>query len=250
MSRGPLEAPDFGALARSYDRLRPPDEHWREVADAIWEEGDLIGRRVLDVGCGTGTLTAELARRGAKVWGLDLSPEMLATARNALPPGVGLKLGSAERLPFRDGWFERAVLRTVVHLVDRRRALPELTRVLVPGGKAVIATFAPEHFDLIWVARVFPSLRELDLARFPDPVVLSAELRAAGFASVSIRRISQTVALSREEALAKLRGRYISTLALLPEAEYRAGLEWAERKLPQRIDSGNEWAIVVATTPR
>lgn len=237
---------DFGPLAGSYDRLRPQDENWREIAEAIWEEGDLLGRRVLDVGCGTGALAAELARRGAKVWGLDGSPEMLAVARGTVGPSVGLKLGAAESLPFRDGWFQRAVLRTVVHLLDRGRALPELARVLAPAGRVVIATFAPEHFDRIWVARVFPSLRELDLARFPAPDLLSAELEEAGFGAARIRRISQSAELSREEALAKLRGRYISTLSLLPEDEYRAGLERAEDELPETVESGNEWAIVVA----
>lgn len=239
-------APDFGPLAGSYDLLRPADESWREVADAIWNEGDLLGRRVLDVGCGTGALAAELARRGAKVWGVDSSTEMLQVARAAVGSGIGLKQGSAEQLPFRDGWFERAVLRTVVHLLDRDRALPELARVLAPGGRVVIATFGPEHFDRIWVARVFPSLRELDLARFPAPELLAAELTAAGFATARIRRISQSAELSREEGLAKLRGRYISTLSLLPEGEYAEGLERAERELPERVESGNEWAIVVA----
>lgn len=240
------EAPDFGPLAGCYDRLRPVDENWHEVADAIWEEGDLLGRRVLDVGCGTGAFAGELARRGAKVWGLDSSPEMLAVAREAVGSGVGLKLGAAERLPFRDGWFDRAVLRTAVHLLDRRRALPELARVLGSGGRVVIATFAPEHFDRIWVARVFPSLRELDLARFPDPAALAGELAGAGFEAVRIRRISQSAQLSRADALAKLHGRYISTLSLLPEDEYQAGVERAERELPEHVESGNEWAIVVA----
>jgi SAM-dependent methyltransferase len=81
---------------------------------------------VLDVGCGTGRTAAALAERyGAKVWGVDPSEEMLAVARQKVPASVGLKAGSAEDLPFRDGWFERAVMVLVVHHVDRGRALPD-----------------------------------------------------------------------------------------------------------------------------
>lgn len=239
------EAPDFGRLAEDYDRLRPADAAWQRVLEAIWQEGDLAGRRVLDVGCGTGLLAAELAARGAKVWGVDRSAEMLEQARRRLGRSVGLKLGPAEALPFRDGWFERAVLRCVVHLVDRGRALPEIARVLAPGGRAVIATFRPEHFRAIWLARFFPSLAAIDLARFPEPGLLCGELREAGFSDVRIRALSLPATIAREEALERLRGRYISTLSMLPEEEYRAGLERAERELEAETAYSLEWAIVV-----
>ena len=137
-------------------------------------EGDLRGRRVLDLGCGTGRLAAALAERGAKVWGVDSSAEMLARARAWVDPRVGLKQGRAEALPFRDGWFERAVLRLVVHLVDRPRALPELARVLAPAGRVVVATFAPGHFEWYWLVGVFPEVGEIDRERFPTPSALEA----------------------------------------------------------------------------
>lgn len=237
---------DFGPLATRYDELRPTDEGWHGVLDAIWEEGDLLGRRVLDVGCGTGRLAEELARRGARVWGVDSSPEMLAEARARCDRRIGLVQGRAEALPFRDGWFDRAVLRLVVHLIDRPSAFRELARVLGPGGRAVIATFRPEHFGRIWLARFFPSLERIDRARFATPETLSAELAAAGFGDVRTRPFSQEARIGRAEALERLRGRYISTLSLLSEEEYRAGLERAERELADQTAYGLEWAIVVA----
>jgi ubiquinone/menaquinone biosynthesis C-methylase UbiE len=210
-------------------------------------EGDLRGRRVLEVGCGTGALTEALARREAgRVWGVDAEPAMLDVARRRLPDGAGLKLGSAEALPFRDGWFERAVMRLVVHLLDRPRALPELARVLAPGGRAAIATFDPVHFDRFWLNAFFPSIEAIDRARFPEPQALARELGAAGFAHTRIVRLSQVVELDRAAALERIRGRHISTFDLLDEAELEAGTARAERDLPERVPVALEWAVVVA----
>jgi SAM-dependent methyltransferase len=227
--------------------LRPADPAWRELFDVLREEGDFAGRRVLDVGCGTGRLAGELAKLGAKVWGVDPSPEMLAEARASVGSKVGLRRASAEALPFRDGWFDRAVMRLVVHLVDRSGALPELARVLTSGGLALIATFRPEHFDDLWLASLFPSLEAIDRARFPDPDLLADELRDAGFSSVARRDLTQRVELSRAEAIERLRGRYISTLLLLPEDEYRAGLERAERELPAVVAYPLARTVLVAS---
>lgn len=242
-------SPDFGPLAEDYDRLRPADENWWELVDVLAAEGDLRGRRVLDVGCGTGRLALALADRGAKVWGVDASEEMLAQARAASGRRVGLKLGRAESLPFRDGWFERVVLRLVVHLVDRAQAFRELARVLAPGGRALLATFTPNHFEWFWLIALFPEVGELDRARFPTPEALAEELSAAGFGSVRSRTVLQRAGLSREEALERIRGRYISTLRLLDEEAFAAGLARAERELPETVESPLEWAVVVAEKP-
>ena len=201
---------------------------------------------MLEVGCGTGRLAAALAERGARVWGVDPSADMLAQARAAAGKRVGFKQGGAEALPFKDGWFERAVLRLVVHLVDRERALPELARVVVPGGRAAIATFVPEHFEHYWLTAVFPQIAEIDRARFPEPATLAAELGDAGFDPVRARTLTQRVRLSRDDALERIRGRYISTLRLLDEETVAAGLVRAERELPEEIESVLEWAIVSA----
>jgi ubiquinone/menaquinone biosynthesis C-methylase UbiE len=243
------EAPDFGPLAETYDRLRPADDNWWEVVDLLVIEGDLAGRRVLDVGCGTGLLADALGQRGARVWGMDASPEMLAQARAHAGKRVGFKLGRAEALPFKDAWFDRAVLRLVVHLVDRAQALPELARVLRPDGRAVIATFAPEHFEWFWLTKVFPEVAAIDRKRFPSPEQLADELVSAGFSAVRTRRLRQETRLTREEALERIRGRYISTLRLLDDEAFAAGLARAERELPAEIVSRLEWAIATADLP-
>lgn len=239
-------APDFGPLAESYDRLRPVDANWWQLFELLMAEGDFAGRRVLDVGCGTGRLAVALAERGARVWGVDSSEEMLRQARAAGGRNIGLKLGRAETLPFKDAWFERAVLRTVVHLVDRPRAFLELARVLAPGGRAVIATFAPEHFASYWLNDFFPEVRTIDRARFPTREELEAELASAGVHPVAVRPLRQRGTIGREEALERIRGRFISTLRLLDEESFARGLERAERDLPETIDYTVDWLVLVA----
>jgi ubiquinone/menaquinone biosynthesis C-methylase UbiE len=204
---------------------------------------------VLEVGCGTGRLAVALAERGARVWGVDPSAAMLAQARATAGRRVGFKQGRAEALPFKDGWFERAVLRLVVHLVDRPLALPELARVLVPAGRAAIATFVPEHFERYWLTAVFPEVAEIDRARFPTPATLTAELRDAGFGSVRARTLTQRIRLSRDDALERICGRYISTLRLLDDETLAAGLARAGRVLPEEIESVLEWAVLSAEKP-
>jgi ubiquinone/menaquinone biosynthesis C-methylase UbiE len=210
-------------------------------------EGDLRGRRVLEVGCGTGTTSAALVERAlCKVWAVDASPEMVEVARDRVPDGVGVKVARAEDLPFRDGWFERVVMRLVLHLVDRPRALAEFRRVLAPGGRLVLATFAPEHFTHFWLNGFFPSLEAIDRARFPTPEQLEVESSDAGFASVRFVRLGQSRVTDRETALARIRGRHISTFDLLDEDEIRAGTERAEHELPERVEYRLEWLIAVA----
>jgi SAM-dependent methyltransferase len=242
-------AVDFGPLAAAYDRLRPVDENWRELFDVLVAEGDLRGRRVLDVGCGTGRVTTALAELGSRSWGVDRSPEMVEEARRRTGSSARFKVADAERLPFKNGWFERALMRLVVHHVERPAAFAELHRVLAPGGRLVIATFDPAHFGGFWLNRYFPRIERIDSARFPVPADLVGELGEHGFARVRVRRLTQRDTLARDAALEKIRGRYISTLSLLDEAELAAGLERAERELPETTDLTLEWAIVVAERP-
>lgn len=209
---------------------------------------DLPGRRVLEVGCGTGALAVALAHQ-ARVWAVDASSEMLAVARlRDAERRVGWRVADATALPFRDGWFDRVVMRLVVHLVDRSRTFAEANRVLAPGGRLAIATFDPAHFDEYWLNQLFPSFERIDRARFPAPEQLESELRAAGFATVELERLSQSARISREVALEKIRGKHISTFDLIERSEYEAGVARAERELPTEVPYALEWIVAVAGT--
>ena len=238
--------PDFGRRAASYDELRPTDENWWEVYEAVVREGDLAGRRVLDVGCGTGRFAAALSDR-AKVWGVDQSPEMLEIAR-VRAPAVRFKHAAVDALPFKDGWFERATMWLVVHLLDRPRAYAEIRRVLAPGGRIAVATFDPSYFGVFWFRDYFPSMEEIDRARFPTRPDFESELQAAGFGVPRFTRLSQQATVTREVALERIRGRHIATFDLISDEEFRAGLERAERELTEQVDYRQEWLIAAAET--
>jgi ubiquinone/menaquinone biosynthesis C-methylase UbiE len=243
-----LRTPDYGARAATYDRLRPTDEKWWEVYEALVREGDLHGRRVLEVGAGTGRLASALAERAlAKVWAVDASPEMLAVARRKAPRGVAFKEARAEALPFKDGWFERAVAMLVVHVLDRPRAFAELRRVLAEDGRLAIATFDPAHIHGYWLNEYFPSIRTIDLARFAPAEVLADELRAAGFGAVRTVELHQRATIDRETALERVRGRHISTFDLIDETEFEVGLNRAVQELPDVVEYRTEWLVVVAS---
>jgi len=235
--------PDFGWVARSYDTLRPADAKWWEVFELLVREGDLAGRRVLDIGCGTGRASEALVERGSRVWGVEPEPEMAALARQRVST---VKVAPAERLPFKDGWFERALMWLVVHLVDRPRAFGEAARVLRPDGRVAIGTFHPLHFERYWLKEFFPSLEAIDKARFPAPEVLDSELRAGGFARVELHRLTQTASVDRQTALERVRGRFISPLQLLDEAELEAGLARMRAELPERNEYALEWLVAIA----
>jgi ubiquinone/menaquinone biosynthesis C-methylase UbiE len=248
---GPDGAQDehFERLASRYDELRAAEYAGGDLLDVLVEVGRLDQGRVLDIGCGTGRAAEALARRGARVWGVDRSAAMLAEARRREIPGGGFKRADAERLPFRDGWFDAALMRQVVHHIERAAAFAEARRVLRPGGRLAIATFHPAHFDTIWVARLFPRVAEIDRARFPDEPTLRADLAGAGFGAVVSRRLTERHPLTRDEAVARLRGRFISTLSLLADDELADGIARAGHELPERFEARLEWLVLAAERP-
>jgi ubiquinone/menaquinone biosynthesis C-methylase UbiE len=113
--------------------------------------GIRAGQKVLDVGTGTGVVAITAARLGATVAGLDLTPELLALARQSAPiaglKDIEWKEGDAESLPFPDATFD-AVLSQFGHMFAPRPevALKEMLRVLKPGGRIALATWPPEQF--------------------------------------------------------------------------------------------------------
>jgi arsenite methyltransferase len=113
-----------------------------------WTMGRLEpGERVLDLGSGAGTdslVAAQMVGAGGRVTGIDMTPEMLAKARDAAGAmgmdNVEFVEGEAERLPFADASFDVVISNGVIDLVpDKDAVFGELYRVLAPGGRMQIA---------------------------------------------------------------------------------------------------------------
>ena len=140
----------------------------------------------------------------------------------------------AERLPFRDGWFDRVddVARRSTSSTARRRS-PRRAASCRTTGRIAISTFHPDHFETYWLHPFFPSIKTIDDARFPTPDEMERELAAAGFPRVEMRRLTAENELSREDALARIHGRHISTFDLLDAEEIAEGTARAERELPR-----------------
>ncbi len=108
---------------------------------------DVAGEEVVELGCGTGYVSAWLARRGARPVGIDNSPAQLETAR-AFQAEFGLEfplhLGNAETTPFEDASFDGAVSEYGAALwADPYAWIPEAARILKPGGWLMFLTNAP-----------------------------------------------------------------------------------------------------------
>ncbi len=99
--------------------------------------------RVLDVGCGAGFLSNELARQGFAVTGLDASPQSLSVAARYDTTGrVNYEAGLADRLPYPDASFQAAcAMDFLEHVDDPARVVGECARVLMPGGLFFFHTF-------------------------------------------------------------------------------------------------------------
>lgn len=142
----------FDRIARRYDLVNTilsggTDGGWRRRAARL--TGLLPGGTALDVACGSGKLTAELARLagpGGRVVGLDFSPEMLAVARRE-QPSIQFVEGDALNLPFGDADFDAATIAFGLrNLADPIRGLREMTRV---ARRAVVLEFVRPPAGLV-----------------------------------------------------------------------------------------------------
>jgi SAM-dependent methyltransferase len=106
------------------------------------------GDTVLDVACGSGNATIPAAKTGAKVTGLDLTPELLeAGAANAAEAEVEVDWveGDAEQLPFDDGGFDAVIsVFGCMFAPDQAKAAAEIARVMKPGGHMGVCAWTPE----------------------------------------------------------------------------------------------------------
>jgi SAM-dependent methyltransferase len=122
------QAASFDLAADVYEKARP--EYPAEAVDWLIPAG---AKTVLDLGAGTGKLTRALAARGLEVFAVDPAPKMLAQLSASLPEAI-VHEGTAEDIPLADASVDLVLAAQAWHWVDQDVALPQVARVLRPGG--------------------------------------------------------------------------------------------------------------------
>jgi SAM-dependent methyltransferase len=149
------------------------------------------GRRVLELGCGTGIFLEMVARCGATIAAVDLSADLLARARERVKAMANVRLtrGNAMDMPYPTGAFDAVYGSSILHHLDLPRALAEVHRVLKPGGSIVFAEPNILNPQVVVMFRFKPlqgyfgvSPDEMAFSRFRAARVL----RSVGFAQVEV----------------------------------------------------------------
>ncbi|GAA3927725.1 class I SAM-dependent DNA methyltransferase [Actinoplanes auranticolor] len=178
----------YDKIARAYDaRLADELDHKPLDRALLAAFVELAGPgRIADVGCGPGHVTRFLAARHPDVTGLDLSPEMIATARERAPE-IPFTVASMLSLPVADGaWAGAVAMYSIIHLSppERAAAFGELARALRDGGRLLVS-FHVEAPDVpaggtTHLTSWFGADVDVDV-HFLDPDVVRGDLVAAGF---------------------------------------------------------------------
>jgi demethylmenaquinone methyltransferase/2-methoxy-6-polyprenyl-1,4-benzoquinol methylase len=213
----------FDEVSSAYDRTNTflsvgNDQLWRVATTRA--VAPVAGERILDLAAGTGTSSAALAASGAHVVAADFSEGMLEVGRRRHAGNSRIEFVHADAtdLPFDDDSFDAVTISFGLrNVVEPKKGLDELLRVLKPGGRIVICEFSTPPVPLVrrgydlYMKTVAPALTKLvssnasayeylneSIQAWPDQATLSSWLREAGFASVEHRDLTAgIVALHR-----------------------------------------------------
>ncbi|HOF76567.1 MAG TPA: ubiquinone/menaquinone biosynthesis methyltransferase [Bacteroidales bacterium] len=212
----------FNAIAKRYDRTNTLvslglDRLWQRKL--IREVQKVPHSTILDLACGTGTLTRKLGwLDGAQVTGLDPSESMLRVAKSRTPDGQDIifQKGYAESLPLTDNSFQVITISYGIrNFADRNASFRHALRVLEPGGQLFILEFSEKTekgtgmaLQRFYIRRILPLLGWLStgekeaygylrdsIASFPPPQSVCGELERAGFSRVACRRLFPGIAV-------------------------------------------------------
>ncbi|MFB7250197.1 class I SAM-dependent methyltransferase [Microbacterium sp. NPDC056234] len=205
----------FDQVAAGYDRTNVVMTFGN---DALWRAASTRavapkpGERILDLGAGTASSSASLARSGAEVVAADFSPGMLAEGRrrHGHLPNLSFVEADAMNLPFEDAEFDAVTMSySLRNVQDPKKAIRELYRVTKPGGRILINEFSTPPNPVFRVlyrfynAQVLPRVARLagtnseaydylneSIRDWPDQKALAAWIRDAGWIDVAHRNLS------------------------------------------------------------
>jgi len=211
---------DLEDLAAGYGH-RPTSEAGRARARRAGQAAALKpGDVAIDIGGGRGQHARVWREMGAVALVVDPARGMAREA--AALPGVHTIRGRAQQLPLRDDAARLTYFHLSIHYGNWRAALTEVQRVLRPGGQCWIWTMGEQHHRNSILARWFPSVGDIDAARFPDPLAVADHLRLT--CHVDTGQEVEMKSRPSGEWRAAVAARFVSTLQLIPPEEFSAGL--------------------------
>jgi ubiquinone/menaquinone biosynthesis C-methylase UbiE len=208
------------------------------------------GATVLEVGCGTGNYISALSKRANCVpYGLDPSAGMLARAQSRSEPVTWL-LGRAEHLPFAGDALDLLFSVDVIHhVVDKGAFYREAERTLCPGGWVCTVTDSAEIIQRREIlSGYFPETVEIELARYPRIAQLESWMMEAGLVDLELVTVEESFQVTSAQPF---RDRVFSSLHLIPEDAWQAGLERLERDLARGpLRGASRYACVWGRKPK
>jgi SAM-dependent methyltransferase len=162
--------------------LNPPEDTAYPLEYAYWLLGDVRSREVLDLGCGSGANTVLLADRGARITGLDLSPDLIDLARQRLAvsdvdaANVRFIVGSAHAIDLPDASVDVVFGMAILHHLDLQQTAAEVWRVLRPGGRAIFQEPVRNSRTIRAIRRLIP-YQTPDVSPYERPLT-DAEIAA------------------------------------------------------------------------
>jgi SAM-dependent methyltransferase len=190
----------FGEIATEYDRFRPgpPDE----AIDWLLPP---LAADVLELGAGTGGLTRQLVGRVSHVRAVEPDDRMRAVLADRVPPAE-VVAGRAEEIPADDSSFDAVMVASAWHWVDEERAVPEVARVLRPGGRLSLLWSGPDR-TIDWVRAIFAGGQTLSAERIEAWDARRRERHTVNlgpespFTEPERRRVSWAMPMKRAEIL-------------------------------------------------
>jgi ubiquinone/menaquinone biosynthesis C-methylase UbiE len=233
---------DYDKIASSYDDVRGTSEsyvmYWTSQLAEFGELGD--NDLVLDIGCGTGRYANIFASSGTRtIVGLDRSRKMLTVAHNKCSlENTSFVLGDCRTMPLKGNSFDVALMVLVAHHIpidDRLNAYKEVQEALKPKGRFVIMTRSHEQIRESLIA-LFPGVVEIDTERMPDIQQLKDDLVDAGFNDINLDEVpNYKLYRDRNDFVEKVKQKYISTLTMFDEDEFKERFKTFKDRLKQRF---------------
>ena len=218
-------ARSFGGVADLYERSRP--EYPLEAVEWLTEGAQVV----LDVGAGTGKLTRGLVAAGRDVLAVEPDTKMAARLRDAVP-GVHVIVAPAEAIPVPDASYDAVVAGQAYHWFDPARALPEIARVLRPGGRLGLV-WNDRDDSVPWIAQLTALLHAREeMQGHPRRTVEASGL----FGPVDEAEFAHEQRLDRETLLALVASR--SNVAIMDATRRDRLLAAAERLFEEAAQDG------------